>query len=110
MSHLGLLASELLGSACFCSLTLELDVSCPTFRGYQRIGVSECFHAECSCPLNQPHYSCGSSCDFLVGALWDTPAGIHRTEMVHSELPFQEQPEEQKRTQEEKLGRVLNED
>lgn len=30
--------------------------------------------------------------------------------MVHSELPAQEQPEEQKRTQEEKLGRVLSED
>lgn len=45
-----------------------------------------------------------------MGALWDTPAGIHRTAMVHSELLAQEQPEEQKRTQEEMLGRVLNED
>ncbi|CAO2604900.1 hypothetical protein LEMLEM_LOCUS12231 [Lemmus lemmus] len=34
----------------------------------------------------------------------------HRIAMVHLELPAQEQPEEQKRTQEEKLGCVLNED
>ena len=119
MFQLGWLASKLLRFVCFYPLTLELQ----TYHGQLFLGIdwgvelSRCSYQVLLCTESTLQSSCGSLHYTIAETLWDIPADSHRLVMVYldrfirsCELISQEQPEEQEKTQKEKLGHVPDKD